>query len=527
MATAASRAAGPAAEKSGSAGKLFGFLLMAVGMFMAILDIQIVASSIQQVQAGLSASADEIVWVQTSYLVAEVVMIPLSAFLSRALSIKRLFVISCAGFTFSSFLCSTATSIDAMIVYRAMQGFIGGAMIPSVYAASFILFGREGSGKALVALGIIVTMAPTLGPVIGGWLTDNLSWHWLFLVNIVPGILITFGVWAFVDLDRPTAGLLGKIDLIGLIMMALFFGGLEFVLEEGPRHDWLQDPTVFRWAVAAIVGCIGFFWRAATAEEPIVRLKPFANFNFSAGTVLGAVLGIGLYGLVYIYPLYLSRIAGLSSSQIGATLVVTGISMVATAPLASVMVRKIDPRKMLCAGFLLMAASTWMTTGITDQWRFGQLFLPQIFRGVGVIICIIATSNAAFATLTPEDLKDASGLFTLMRNLGGAFGLAMLNTGLLWRYNLHWGRLGEAINPGRPEVQARLDLLGDLASAQGSADPGAAAIRQMAAQVGRQALVMSYADCFAALTVLFAVVAVIPLCLRRPATIGQPAPSGH
>ncbi len=518
-------AAEPNATAAPTAGKLVGFLLMAVGMFMAILDIQIVAASLQQVQAGLSASADEIVWVQTSYLVAEVVMIPLSAFLGRALSVKGLFVISCAGFTAASFLCSTATSIEAMIVYRAIQGFIGGAMIPTVYAASFMMFGRERSGKALVGLGMIVTMAPTLGPTLGGWLTDNLSWHWLFLVNIVPGVLITFGVWALVDLDKPNLALLKRLDVFGLVLMALFFGGLEYVLEEGPRRDWLDDPTVLWWTVAAIVGCVGFFWRTATAEEPIVRLKPFSSFNFAAGTVLGAVLGIGLYGLVYIYPLYLSRVAGLSSSQIGTTLAVTGIFMMATAPVAGFMVRKVDPRKMLCFGFLTMALSAWLTTGLTDEWRFAQLFWPQVLRGIGIIVCIISTSNAAFATLPPEELKDAPGLFTLMRNLGGAFGLAMINTILLWRYNLHWGRLGEAINPGRVEVQARLSQLSDLAATHGSADPDASAVRQIAAQVGKQALVMSYADCFTVLTVLFAVVAPIPLALRRPAVMGDAPPS--
>lgn len=523
MATAA-EALAPA--RSG-ASKLFGFMLMSVGMFMAILDIQIVSASLQQIQAGLAASADEIVWVQTSYLVAEVVMIPLSAFLGRALSVKGLFVISCAGFTLASLLCATATSINAMILCRAIQGFIGGAMIPAVYTASFMIFTPASRARAIVALGMIVTMAPTLGPTFGGWLTDNQSWRWLFLINVIPGVLISFGVWALVDLDKPDLKLLKRLDVIGLVAMALFFGGLEYVLEEGPRHDWLGDPTVFWWTLTAIVSCAVFFRRTATAAEPIVRLGSFRSFNFSAGTMLGAVLGVGLYGLVYIYPLYLARVAGLSSGQIGTTLFVTGLCMVITAPVAGNLVRVVDPRKMLCFGFLMLALSTWMTSGITDQWRFWQLFWPQIVRGIGVMVCMVSTSNAAFATLAAEDLKDAPGLFTLMRNLGGAIGLAGINTALLWRYNLHWGRLGEAINPGRVEIQDRLDMLSGLALSRGSADPDGAAVRQIAGQVGQQALVMSYADCFTAMTVLFAGVALIPLMLRRPAVMGAAPAAGH
>ena len=231
-----------------------GFMLMAFGMFMAILDIQIVSASLSQIQAGLAASADEISWVQTSYLVAEVVMIPLSGFLARALSTRWLFTLSAGGFTIASLLCSTASSIDEMIVFRALQGFLGGAMIPTVYAASFAMFGRRRQTGVTVVVSLIVTLAPTIGPALGGWMSETFSWHWLFLINLVPGILITFGVWALVDFDKPDLKLLRQVDFPGLLGMALFLGGLDFVLEEGARNDWFADPTVFRVAVAAVAG---------------------------------------------------------------------------------------------------------------------------------------------------------------------------------------------------------------------------------------------------------------------------------
>jgi len=502
---------------------LFAYILMSFGMFMAILDIQIVSASLGQIQAGLSASADEISWVQTSYLVAEVVMIPLSGFLARALSIKWLFVLSCAGFTVASFLCSTATSIEEMVVYRAVQGFVGGAMIPTLYSAGFIMFGRARQGTLMVIVSLIVTLGPTIGPTLGGWISDRLGWEWLFLINIIPGILITFGVWALVDIDEPDFELLKRLDFTGLIAMALFLGGLDYVLEEGARHQWFEDGSIFTWAVVTAVAAAAFFWRAFTAREPIVRLAPFANVNFAGGALLGAVFGIGLYGLVYLYPLYLARVADLSSAQIGTALLATGLSMMASAPIAGQLVRRLDPRLLLSIGFLSLALSTYWASGLTSEWRVPELLFPQVLRGFGLMCCIVSISNTAFATLPTHQLKDAPGLFTLLRNLGGAVGLALINTAILTRYNLHWERLAEATNPARPEIQARLDLLRELALARGLPDPDAAAVRMLAGQVDQQALVMSYADCFLLLSAMFAAVAIIPFFLKRPPTMEQAA----
>jgi MFS transporter, DHA2 family, multidrug resistance protein len=502
---------------------LIAYILMAFGMFMAILDIQIVSASLGQIQAGLSASADEISWVQTSYLIAEVVMIPLSGFLTRALSIKWLFVISSAGFTFASFLCSTATTIEEMVVYRAIQGFVGGAMIPALYSAGFIMFGRARQGSLMVIVSLIVTFAPTIGPTLGGWLSDRLGWEWLFLINIIPGILITFGVWALVDIDKPDFALLKRIDLTGLVAMALFLGGLDYVLEEGARHEWFEDRAIVIWAGIATIAGLAFFWRAFTVAEPIVRLGPFANRNFAGGAVLGAVFGIGLYGLVYLYPLFLARVAKLSSAQIGTTLVITGVAMMVSAPIAGNLVRRMDPRALLSIGFLSLSLSTYWASGITLEWRVAELFWPQAIRGFGIMCCIVSISNTAFATLPADQLKDAPGLFTLLRNLGGAVGLAMINTVVLTRYNLHWERLSEATNPARPEIQARMDLMRDLAVSRGHADPDASAVRMLAGVVEEQALVMSYADCFFLLSLLFAAVALVPFLLKRPPTMEQAA----
>ncbi|QMW22781.1 DHA2 family efflux MFS transporter permease subunit [Sandaracinobacteroides saxicola] len=499
----------------------FAFIMMAFGMFMAILDIQIVSASLGQIQAGLAASADEISWVQTSYLVAEVVMIPLSGFLSRALSIRWLFVFSCAGFTLASLLCALSTSIGEMIAARALQGFVGGAMIPTVYAASFLMFGRKRQTGVTVTVSFIVTLAPTLGPALGGWITSVLSWHWLFLINIIPGILISFGVATLVKLDAPNLPLLKKIDLLGLVALAATCGGAVFVLEEGARYQWFEDRTVLTMACVALCAALLLWWRVTTAEEPIVSFRPLGNLNFLGGSLMGAVFGIGLYGLVYLYPLYLARIAGLSSGQIGNTVFVTGLFMALGAPIAGWVSQRIDVRVMACIGFLLLATSTWMTHYIDIEWRFNELVLPQALRGLGIMCCIVSVSVMSFGTLPNPLIKDATGLFTLFRNVGGAIGIAIINTIVLERFNHHYSRLGEATNPGRAEIVERYDMMTGLAAARGMPDPEGFALRALANEVNRQALVMSYADAFWVLSLLFVAFSVVPLFLKKPGTFAD------
>ena len=224
--------------------RLAAFMAMCFGMFMAFLDIQIVSSSLTEIQAGLAASSDEIPWVQTSYLIAEVVAIPLSGFLSRALGTRTLFAVSAAGFTLASFMCGLSSSMSSMIVWRALQGFIGGGMIPTVFAAIYTMFPKSRQAMVVPMVGLIATLAPTIGPTIGGYLTERTSWHWLFFINVIPGIAVTLAALVLVDFDKPDYSLLDHFDWWGLIAMAGFLGALEYVLEEGPRNDWFPDDII-------------------------------------------------------------------------------------------------------------------------------------------------------------------------------------------------------------------------------------------------------------------------------------------
>src|SRR5690242_19820890 len=253
--------------------RLFAFLIMVFGMFMSILDIQIVSASLNEIQAGLSASQSEVSWVQTSYLIAEVIAIPLSGFMSRALGTRLLFAISASGFTIASFFCGFASTLEQMIIWRAIQGFLGAGMIPTVFASAYTVFPRSKFSIVGPIIGLVATLAPTIGPTVGGVITDAMSWHWLFFINVVPGVLITIGVLALVDFDEPHFELLDHFDWWGLIFMAGFLGSLEYVLEEGPQYEWLQDTSVAVFAWICAISAIAFFWRVLIARVPIVDLR--------------------------------------------------------------------------------------------------------------------------------------------------------------------------------------------------------------------------------------------------------------
>ena len=353
--------------------RLIAFLAMCFGMFMAFLDIQVVSASLSEIQAGLAASSDEITWVQTAYLMAEVVAIPLSGFLSRALGTRIMFAISAAGFTIASLMCGLTSSMEQMIVWRAIQGFIGGGMVPTVFASAYIIFPRSRMPIVVPMIGLVATLAPTIGPTVGGYLTDALSWHWLFFINIVPGIMVTIAALALINFDKPDFSLFETFDWAGLIFMALFLGALEYVLEDGPRYDWFDDSTIAWAAVVSATSAVIFFARVLMAKNPIVDLRAFLDRNFALGSMFSFVLGIGLYGLTYLYPVYLGEIRGYDALMIGRTMFVSGAAMFATAPIVGRLMERADPRLMLTAGFLIIALSNWEMRYLTSDWDFWRL----------------------------------------------------------------------------------------------------------------------------------------------------------
>jgi DHA2 family multidrug resistance protein len=505
--------------------KLLIFCLMALGQFMALLDIQVVASSVSDIQAGLAAAPDEASWIQTAYLMAEIVMIPLSGWLSRAFSTRWLFTASAAGFTLASVACGFAWNIESMIVGRAIQGFLGGAMIPTVFATGFALF--KGKKQALIpaVLGVVGTLAPTIGPTLGGWLTETLSWHWLFFVNVVPGLVITFAIPALGRVDDPDPGLMKNFDAIGLALLAITLASLEYVLEEGYRWNWFDDPDIRMLAwVAGISGAL-FIARSLRHPSPVVDFRALRDRTFAVACLFNFVTGFGIFGAVYVLPLFLGRIRGFNSLQIGEAVFISGLSMVLGTPITAALSRGgADPRVMIAFGLSVFSLSLWMMTPITSQWTGAELFWPQFIRGFSIMFCVVPATNMALSSVPPARLKMASALFNTMRNLGGAIGIACVNTWLNSRTNLHWLRICEHLQLARSEVAVWLDSVSALLR-QAVVDPDITnqrAISTLARMARRESVTMAFSDVLSLMSLLFFAALVLVPLIRRPA---RPSPS--
>jgi DHA2 family multidrug resistance protein len=373
-------------------------------------------------------------------------------------------------------------------------------------------------------IGLVATLAPTLGPTGGGNNTHVMSWHMLLFINVVPGIGSPPGVLALVDFDKPQFKLLEKFDWWGLASMAGFLGALEYVLEEGPQYDWFQDPSVFWLGIVCVLSAVVFFRRVLTIKEPIVDIRAFTDRNFALGSMFSFCVGIGLYGLTYIYPRYLAEVRGYSALMIGETMFVSGIAMFLTAPIVGKLMTRVDLRYMIAAGLIIFAIGSWQMTWITRDYDFYELLWPQIFRGVGMMMAMVPINNIALGTLPPDRLKNASGLFNLTRNLGGAVGLALINTILDTRTDLHILRLQERVNWGNSMAVETLNML--TQKFQGMGNASLMALKQLSLIVHRQAVVMSFGDAFFLLTCFYLVLSAMVFFVRKPNVMGPP-PDAH
>jgi DHA2 family multidrug resistance protein len=501
-----------------------GFIVMCVGMFIALLDIQIVASSLQDIGGGLSAARDEISWVQTAYLIAEIVMIPLSGWLTRVFSTRWLFTLSAAGFTLSSLLCALAWNIQSMIVFRALQGLLGASMIPTVFTSSFHYFQGPRRVYSAAVIGTIASIAPTLGPVIGGWITDTANWHWLFYVNLLPGLAITLLVPALVDIDRPDLSLLKGADYPGIALMAVGLGTLEYTLEEGTRWNWFDDATIRQTAAIAAVALGLFAWRSLTVRNPVVDLRALGNRNFAVGCLLSFITGIGIFTTIYLTPLFLGYSRGFSALQIGTAIFSTGVASLLGTPVYILLARRFDTRWLMAAGLGCFALAMGSYSLITSDWGGAELLWPQLLRGFPQVFAVAPSVNLGLGSLPPERLKYASGLFNMMRNLGGAVGIAVAAAIINDRTNLHFDHIAAHLTAASGPTSR---LLATMASRYG-AQPGAvggghpAALNQLWHLAFREASTLAFADAFRAIMLAFVLATLLVPLLRRP---GAPVPA--
>jgi DHA2 family multidrug resistance protein len=508
---------------------LLPFVVMCFGGFMALLDIQIVAASLQHIGGGLSAAQDEISWVQTAYLIAEIIVIPLSGWLTRVFSTRWLFTASAAGFTATSILCGFAWDIRSMIIFRALQGALGASMIPIVFTSSLHYFQGPRRVYSAAVVGSIASVAPTLGPIIGGWITDTLNWHWLFYVNLVPGLAITLLAPILVDIDKPDLSLLREADYPGIILMAICLGTLEYVLEEGTRWNWFDDGTIRTCAYIAGMSGILFVARSLTFARPVIDLRALTNRNFALGCLLSFATGIGIFSTIFLTPLFLGYVRGFSAWQIGLAIFSTGAASLIGVPIYIFLARQVDTRWLMMLGLASFGLSMWSYSFITHDWGADQLLIPQILRGLPQVFAVAPAVNLGLGSLPPERLKYASGLFNMMRNLGGAVGIALCGAILNARTNFHFVAIASNLTLANG---AMTRLMGELAARYG-AIPGslqtghAAATKRLWQLAYREASTLAYADAFLVIMIVLVIATLLVPFLRNVAPTGTASSQAH
>lgn len=487
-----------------------------LGALLATLDISIVNSSLPTIQGEIGATAAEGTWIATSYLVAEIVVIPLSGWLERLLGLRTLLLVASIGFTLFSVLCGVSTNLASMIVGRAGQGLTGGILIPTAFTivATRLPPAQQPIGTAL--FGVTAIMGPVLGPLLGGWLTINLSWHYAFFINVpVAAVLITL---LLLGLPHQKAKLdeLRNADWLGIAGLALGLGGLTVVLEEGQREQWFESAEIVKLSLVAALGFGLLLAGQLLAKKPVIALRLLFDRQFGSVFVMALVLGVVLYGTAFVIPQFLAAIADYDALQAGHVVLLSGIPSLMIMPFTPLLMKHIDVRIAVSAGMAILALSCWVDHELTAYSVGSDFTEGQLLRGVGQILVMLFLNQAAISSVPVHMAADASGLFNTARNLGGSIGLALLASVQEQRYWLHSRRIEETVQANAVGVQ---DYLGALS--QGLASPEAA-LRTVAGQIQEQALVMTYSDLFWALTV--GIVAVTPLVLfLRPLPKGQMA----
>ncbi|MBD2595433.1 DHA2 family efflux MFS transporter permease subunit [Nostoc spongiaeforme FACHB-130] len=475
-----------------------GVLASMLGAFMAVLDIQITNASLQEIQASLGATLEEGSWISTAYLVAEIVVIPLTGWLSRVFSLRLYLLVNTGLFILFSICCAWAWDLNSMIVFRALQGFTGGVLIPSSLTVVLTTLPPAKQSIGLAAFAITAVFAPSIGPTLGGWLTENYSWEYSFYINVFPGALMLAGVWYGIKQVPPQIQLLKQGDWWGIFSMAIGLGSLQVVLEEGSRKDWFGSPLIVRLSIIAAIFLTLFFFIELTRKQPFINLRLLRYRNFGLASVVNVSLGIGLYGSIYILPLYLAQIQKYNALQIGEVLIWAGIPQLFIIPFIPKVMQRIDVRFMVALGVTLFAISAFMNAGLTNQTGLDQLRWSQLVRAMGQPLIMVPLTSIATAGLNPKDAGSASGLFNMMRNMGGSLGIAVLATLLTSREQFHSNRLGDAVSLYNPETQQRIDQMtqyfvsrgADLSTAQNQA------IASISNVVRREAFVMAFNDCF-------------------------------
>src|ERR1700676_380895 len=482
-----------------------------IGSFMAILNIQITNASLLNIEGGIGTGVDNGSWISTSYLIGEIVVIPLTDFLSRVFSFRRYMLASAALFAVFSVACAFTHDLPSMIAMRGLQGFAGGVLIPMAVTLVLTKLPKPQQPIGLAIFALSVTFAPAIGPTIGGYLTENYGWQTIFFVNVLPTIVMVIALSLTLERQPMQLKLLKEGDWAGIFTMAVGLSALQTVLEEGNKDDWFSSPFILRLAAVAVVSLSLFIWIELTIEKPLIRLRLLKQRNFGFGTIAMTMVGFALFGSVYILPAYLGQAQGYNSEQIGAVLAWTGLPQLLLIPLVPKLMQRFDARYIAIIGLLIFAYSSFMNTAMSPDYAGDQLWIPNIVRAIGQAMVLTPLTSVMTGEIAPQDAAAASGISNMLRNLGGAIGTAVLATVITKREQFHSNIIGQSVTLGREEVRNRIAQMTGYFMSHGVPDPAAAhqqAIIALGNTVRRQALVMGFGDTFAVIGAVLVLAAV-------------------
>jgi DHA2 family multidrug resistance protein len=489
-----------------------------IGSFMAILNIQITNASLLNIEGGIGTGVDNGSWISTSYLIGEIIVIPLTDFLSRVFSFRRYMLASATLFAIFSVACAFAHDLPSMIAMRGLQGFAGGVLIPMAFTLVLTKLPKPQQPIGLAIFALSVTFAPAIGPTIGGYLTENYGWQTIFFVNVVPTIVMVSALYLTLERQPMQLKLLKEGDWAGIATMAVGLSAFQTVLEEGNKDDWFASPFILRLAIVALVSLSLFVWIELTVEKPLIRLRLLMQRNFGFGTISVTLLGFALFGSVYILPAYLGQAQGYNAEQIGAVLAWTGLPQLLLIPLIPKLMQRFDARYIAITGLLIFAYSCFMNTAMSPDYAGDQLWIPNIVRAIGQAMVLTPLTSVTTGNTAPQDAAAASGISNMLRNLGGAIGTAVLATVVTKREQFHSNIIGQSVTLGREEVRNRIAEMTDFFLAHGVPDPAAArqqAIVALGKAVKHQALVMGFSDTFAVIAAVLVFSAIAVAFTRR------------
>ncbi|HTN96269.1 MAG TPA: MDR family MFS transporter [Nordella sp.] len=508
----------PASAERASTATWIAVLASMIGAFMAILNIQITNASLLDIEGGIGTGVDNGAWISTSYLIGEIVVIPLTDYLSRVFSFRRYMLANVVLFALFSAACAFAHDLSSMIALRGLQGFAGGVLIPMAFTMVLTRLPKSQQPIGLAMFALSVTFAPAIGPTIGGYLTENYGWQTIFFVNAPPSLLMFVALYFTLEKKPMQLSLLKEGDWVGIVTMAIGLAALQTVLEEGNKDDWFQSPFIVKLALTAALFLAAFIVIELTVKKPLVQLRLLKQRNFGIGILVNVLVGVALFGTVYILPQYLGQVQRYNAEQIGLVLAWTGLPQLLIIPLVPLLIKRFDVRYVGFVGISIFAASAFMNINLSLDSAGDQFFLPNIVRAIGQALVLTPISVITTAGIAPSEAGAASGLSNMLRNLGGAVGTATLATVLTKREQFHSNIIGQSVTLFRDEVRDRIDHLTQYFMAHGVTDAVLAqhkAIAVIGATVHRQALIQGFSDTFAVIGTVLALAAVALLFTRK------------